>query len=397
MAEYTTFPAAYEEYMSARERCARWVQTHSSDPDGFYSPSVPPTMLEGFIPSPPSDAGSSLSLPPKMVLRYNDGRQDVPIPHSNPSSRRHSRASRHPHPEPLGAVAGSPEEIRVLPSAVSSHPQNSHHSRSKSLPRTAAEHHRHPEEAIPATSIHSKPIPYPPPGTSHRSHGVPQRGFHQAAPGPWHGAYPSSGPTKHSRGHSSHKVPPIVYAPSGSHHSRAPHYMPPTTLYHQPRVGPNGVAYSHSAPVAIQGGPYPTPLTRDGYENRARRERTQSLEGGVVHKIPRSDGGEESDPESVRSGNTYYVLPSSGQKVHVIAPSPGQSIHTATSTTKSHGPSPRKPFFQRLFNFAKIGSSTGASTQPGPRRKLQRRHSTGESGRPTDIPVNATLETGVPN
>lgn len=79
------------------------------------------------------------------------------------------------------------------------------------------------------------------------------------------------------------------------------------------------------------------------------------------------------------------------------APSPGQSIHTATSTTKSPGPSPRKPFFQRLFSFAKIGSSTGGSNQAGSRRKLHRRHSTGDSKRPAAMPVDPALETGTPN
>ncbi|KAF5358265.1 hypothetical protein D9756_001235 [Leucocoprinus leucothites] len=444
MTEYMASPQVYEEYMTSRERCARWVQTHSSDPDRFCSPSIPLTEIEGFIPSsPPSDAGSSHSLPPKMVLRYNDGRPDIPIPYTSLSSRRHAHntrgspsgppyrppghqrshtttathlhphssspipihpshksnqrhASHNPHPEPIGADAGSPEEIRVLPSqrpapsplpprsaaVSSSHRQRSHHSRSKSLSR--ADPH-FPREDLPAASSHSRPIAYPPPG-SHHSHAAPQMNP-QAGPAPWHGlhVHSSSSSTKHSRGNSSHKVPPaIVYAP---HHGRAPHYTPPAILYHPPQRGPNGMIYSHSAPVPIQGGPYPTPMAPSNYEERGRRDRTRSLGPGRVHKVPRSEDGQGSDAGSVGSGSTYYVLPTEGQKVHVIAPSPGESIHTATSATKSPGPSPKKPFFQRLFDFAKIGSSTGGPTR-GPRKTLQRRRSTGDSERPTSLPAH---------
>ncbi|KAF9445579.1 hypothetical protein P691DRAFT_675353 [Macrolepiota fuliginosa MF-IS2] len=458
MAGYATSPEAYQEYMSARERTAYWVQAHSSDPNGFYSPSIPPGEIDGFIPSPPSEAGSSHSLPPKMVLRYNDGRPDIPIPHANPRlsrrrepdmhgssygpphppghhrshtssfahnthhdgsspidirpshhSSQHGRSGSHAvapsrsrHPEPLGPTASSPEEIRILPShapsnaysprsAASPQYQRSHHSRSRSLPRTAVDPHLLPEGAIdpiPIGSPQSRPAAYPPP-SSYRSHGAPQVNFApQAGPVPWHGTHSSSG----SANHSGQKVSPaIVYAPS--HHGRAPHYAPPAVLFHPPQRGPNGMIYSHSAPVPLQGGPYPAPTAPNDYGERGRRDRMRSLGPGVVHQVPRSDGGEESDAGSGRSGSTYYVLPNAGQKVHAIAPSPEQSVLTATSTTKSPGPSPRKPFFQRLFSFAKIGSSTGGS---GPRRKLERRHSTGDSGRQTAVPVNETPEEEMP-
>lgn len=76
--------------------------------------------------------------------------------------------------------------------------------------------------------------------------------------------------------------------------------------------------YSHSAPVPIQGGAYPAPMTTNDFAERGRRDRTRSLEPGVVHKVQRSDDGEVSGAESAGSGSTYYVLPSAGQKVHVI-------------------------------------------------------------------------------
>jgi hypothetical protein len=40
--------------------------------------------------------------------------------------------------------------------------------------------------------------------------------------------------------------PPIVYAPG--HRSR-PHYAAPAIYTHPPKMGPNGIIYSHSAPV----------------------------------------------------------------------------------------------------------------------------------------------------
>jgi hypothetical protein len=104
-----------------------------------------------------------------------------------------------------------------------------------------------------------------------------------------------------------------------------------------------------------------------------------------------------SDHESHDSGSTYYVLPTPGQKVHVIVSrpnyplgrfgfnawlrifkAPDKSIYTATSTTKSPtSPSLRKPFFHRLFDiFSSTESSKGSSRSAGSKR-LQRRHSTG--------------------
>ena len=98
MTEYTTSPHAFREFMSARERTQRWIQSVSPSDAELYSPSVPPSVLEGLIPSsPPSEADSTNSTPPRMVLRYNDGRPDVPIPHPNgvgrSGSKRHQESN----------------------------------------------------------------------------------------------------------------------------------------------------------------------------------------------------------------------------------------------------------------------------------------------------------------
>ena len=353
----TEYAASTEVYLTAHERCARWVQTHSFDRDGFYSPSVPPMEIEGFIPSSsPSDAGSSHSLPPKMVLRYPDGRPDIPIPHVTPSLRKHERDSRNPpseppyhqrshtnassrshprqtssvtvhsshqhshgytsHHEPFGANADSPEEIRILPSqasvpnqlpprSVSSHRQRPHHYHSESLSQTRPNHIYEGDDS------QSRPIVYPPPSSRHFD-AAPQINA-QERPTPWHGlhTHSSSSSTKHSHGLSNHRISPAtVYVPQ---HGYAPPYPPSAILYHPPPPqGPNGMIYSHSAPVPIQGGSHRVVMPQGDIEYR---KKTRS--SGRVHRVLRSDDGQKPDTESVGSQSTYYVLPTSGQKMHM--------------------------------------------------------------------------------
>lgn len=84
MTEYTTSSEAVREYMTARERTALWVQTYTQDgaDPSFVSPSSPPSAIsDSDAPSygPDSDDESSHSVPPRMVLRYGDGRPDIPI------------------------------------------------------------------------------------------------------------------------------------------------------------------------------------------------------------------------------------------------------------------------------------------------------------------------------
>ncbi|KAF8197593.1 hypothetical protein BJ912DRAFT_1078966 [Pholiota molesta] len=278
MTEYTTSSQAYREYMSARERTTHWLQGLSGGPSELYSPSVPPSVLEGLVPSsPPSEADSSNSTPPKMILRYGDGRPDIPIPHSGRMSRggsrrHHDPRSQTPSYNPARTRSGSsadspsygshshpfeseprapPEEIRVLPtygdlppSSTSSRPS---YPRSKSLPRTSDHRHHEPEpEQSPFYAPHAGPIhphaanaPAPPP--------PPQANFAQQPQ--W--------PTRHPSA-KQHPAPAIVYAPA--HHSQRPHYAPPAMFHHAPQMGPNGMIYSHSAPVPGQYPPaYPTP------------------------------------------------------------------------------------------------------------------------------------------
>lgn len=406
MTEYTVNPQAYQEFMSARERTAYWVNNYH--PTDVYSPSTAPIPLDDIDFVPPSPAMSTHSLPPKMVLRYNDGRRDIPIPHpqGRSSSRRSptsSHGSHHSRPSPLGAAPSShrdtppptPEEIRVLPSrsSNSNSPSSTRpgHHRSKSVPR------RDPVEDVPFIA---PPVP--------RSHPPQPHAAQQHYP-PWVPSRP---------GHHGRAPPPIVYAP-GRHHGAK--YEPPLVFQHQPQIGPDGVVYSHSAPPVMQGAPsrYPPqhgayrpdapadnerngrPMDRDWQHRQARGRPTMNRKGSSE-----SLGSQE-------SGSTYYVLPSAGQKVHVIvsvvisshspsyadylhlylyqSPSPERSVETASSTTKA-GSSPnsqasggsfKKPFLGRFFaRFASPAPTKAAPPQPHEGRKLHRRHSVGASGRP---------------
>jgi len=117
MTEYTTSSEAIREYMSARERTAQWVSSHSRSGTTtvFVSPSSPPSTISdpdapSYGPSD-SDEESSHSLPPRMVLRYNDGRPDVPI--SKDQSVRNGPLSHSGSRMDVPPLAGAPPQHYV--------------------------------------------------------------------------------------------------------------------------------------------------------------------------------------------------------------------------------------------------------------------------------------------
>ncbi|KAL0946464.1 hypothetical protein HGRIS_012684 [Hohenbuehelia grisea] len=375
MTEYTISSQVYREYMSARDRTANWVQSHSPTKTTFYSPSLARSISdddEVILPSsPPSDAGSSHSLPPQMVLRFPDGRPDVPIPvgdhHPGSPSRRdwaassrfdrshtlprsaqpQSHSGPHGFAGPLshsireraidGTSPSGPEEIRVLPSRGHNGPPPSalhpsaNHSRSQSLPRhahslspTKPPHHPHEHPLSLPPPMHTPPLqPHlipilPGPGVS----------FDQPAPA-WH-PYTGKGPHAPRRP-PKHQPPAIVYAPG--HNSRTPRYAPPAIYSYPPPKGPNGMKYSHSAPVPHShypnagGTPYPSAISSSHlssvHEERSRRSRSRGRDRSHSRTL-HSEHGQRSRPssvgsfDSVGSGSTYYVLPNARQKVHII-------------------------------------------------------------------------------
>lgn len=319
----------FQDYLTSRERTARWVHTHAPYDGDFYSPSIPPSHLGDVS---PSDVGSSHSTPPKMVLRYNDGRPDVPILHHpaelgpRPSHHGHSR-SRHDSARggrpviPLNDQA--PEDIRILPSNVPVVSPSIRHShvRSKSLPRRI-DQDRMPEHP----SGHHKRTVSP---TQHKVTFAPPAQPSQ----PWHRPKQSSS---------------SMY-PQG----QRPRYSS-QQMYHPHQIGPNGVIYSHSAPPT---GKYPPHLVAPSFHPSHHSAHDSDLRGRDFSRsgrYPVVESAESLGTEKTGSG-TYYVLPAHGahgQKVHVITPSPERSIFTSTSATKSVAATPhtgKKPFFQRLF------------------------------------------------
>jgi len=331
-------------------------------------------------------------------LRYNDGRPDIPIPHPShghnfmgkPGSRTYQTS-----PQNVRSNSGAelpaynpsiprrdhesslPEEIRILPSAggVSMSSRSNGHTRSKSLPRSSLRHRPVAPDVpfIPPSHLQTQ-SPYLGPGSSAAPQEIspPQQVNVNFAPPthPW--------PPRH---HPKHTPPAIVYAP---HQTHQPHYAPPAMFHHPPQMGPNGMIYSHSAPVPGQYRPaYPTPYpsvlgaSSRHHPSSSVHDHTRSV-GRSTRINPASSSASLT---SQNSGSTYYVLPAHGQKVHVINPSPDQSIVTATSTTKSPTTPTfgRKPFFQRLFGFPLFSNAGSARGSSNGGRKFQRRHSLGPS------------------
>nr|XP_043041770.1 uncharacterized protein BT62DRAFT_762838 [Guyanagaster necrorhizus MCA 3950]KAG7448270.1 hypothetical protein BT62DRAFT_762838 [Guyanagaster necrorhizus MCA 3950] len=404
MSHYTADPVIVQEYKNSQSRVSGWVA--SNEGAEFYSPNAPPTELdEGeWIPgSPVSDAWSSISVPPRLKLRFTDGRPDEPIPNPqrdavkgrkstrhaenrDDSHRTRSLSGRSRHGQIERLPSRSPEEIQILPSQytvdqVPTHPI-SHQSRSRSLPRnTFSQTHTDP----PPPPIPNPQVPLIPPSMT--SIQGPQVKFSQ----------PQPVPSRHgSTSHNHKRTPPaIVYAPSGHFHAN---YQPPVIYNYMPNVGPNGMVYSHSAPIKHQAPRYPpsnaTPYPYDDYISQVSREKGHLRAGSVpLSHTPSYAASDE-------SGSTYYVIPTGKQKVHVIRPgdttiyassrSPPSSRSPTSSKSPASSKSPvspmypsaiqKKPFLQRLFSLAPRLSFSSASSGKGSThtsRRLQRRHSTG--------------------
>ncbi|KAJ7773003.1 hypothetical protein DFH07DRAFT_149364 [Mycena maculata] len=412
MTEYTTSSQAIRDYISSKERTKHWVRTRVEPPDLCYSPNAAPSILDdpdAFPISPPSDAGSTHSVPPKMVLRYSDGRPDEPIhpddyhPIKRGGSkirpRESLRSSSNRSRSGSNGAPRVPEEIRILPShpADAPHPTTHSHTRSKSLPRNTYSQIQDP--------IPDVPLPHPyhnlPPGVP-GPRPAPVVTFSQPHPQAWHNHAPDPA-VSHGR---RHPPPPIVYAPS--HRSR-PHYAPPAMYSHPPKMGPNGMIYSHSAPVPATYPPkYPTPypsvVPSSAHMSSVHGERRSGSRTPNRHDRSGSRAARQLSPASSTSsfagsdgsGSTYYVMPTGRQKVHVIHTDASASAYTATSSTAHSPTSPhsgsslKKPFFQRLLGFAgeRLFSSSGGSSRGSSRggRRLHRRHSTGGSGRSRSTP-----------
>lgn len=227
MTEYTTSSDAIREYMSARERTAMWIQRHTNrgPDDVLLSPSAQPSIISdsdapSYGPSD-SDEGSDRSLPPRMVLRWNDGRPDVPIS----MAERQARARAHSNPVRNPSHGFNPRAASAHPSFH--HPgqnYNGERVRDQSVAQNPSQRSRHAQ----TLSYASGPLPH---------QGIP------APPSPEHiVVLPSP----------QEEAPPAVSGvPSHSSHSSRQHFSHshsrnPSTLSAQPeQIIPTGIAPSH--------------------------------------------------------------------------------------------------------------------------------------------------------
>ncbi|KAM5543548.1 hypothetical protein V8D89_002799 [Ganoderma adspersum] len=322
MTEYATDPEAMHEFFTARDRTINWVDVHSRGLP-FMSPSSPPSILSdedapSYGPSE-SDASSSHSLPPRMLLHYEDGRPDIPIPHDRstqsrggPSAHKSSRhtqsrsgsvahpvpvnippmparqaqslsyasgsryASSNPTGQPLVTPPRSPEHIRVLPSRQ---PGDSQRTAGASTQQTAFPHQPSIHDRVPphADPLHTTNRSVYAPTPRHASsptqpipiaHSPPTQPQSQSASSPHNGGsrfyeQPGMAASRAQSGlHYQYSPPAIVYAPSGKH-GRS-NYHPPAIVYspssHGHRRAPApGIAYSRSDPL-----PRPTQYSHAG-------------------------------------------------------------------------------------------------------------------------------------
>ncbi|TFK57617.1 hypothetical protein OE88DRAFT_1651445 [Heliocybe sulcata] len=98
-------PRNIASYVASRKRVANWVKSHATQPhtpsDYFYSPSQPPSRVPSFLSDSSGavhgddeyDNESIYSVPPKMVLKFDDGRADVVIEPSVEKKDLHARPS----------------------------------------------------------------------------------------------------------------------------------------------------------------------------------------------------------------------------------------------------------------------------------------------------------------
>ncbi|KAL1743694.1 hypothetical protein HDZ31DRAFT_74690 [Schizophyllum fasciatum] len=448
MTEYDPSPEAIEEYYSSRSRTAAWI--HRLEVESLRAPSECPTRIDDvLLPSrPPSEAGSSRSVPPKMLLRFNDGRPDEPIPVSGHASVR--RISRRPHEHTEDTVSrprtlphppshhsrpsipdafdaawdGSPSHSRHRKRSDKSArdrtdgsrtPREDHsmhtaprHSRSKSLPqdKELRDATRSAGRAGSSSSRALHPPPTPPmpiPPSRPSSHGhrsvVPNTQLAIVPASPWHP--PSvrvASSSRHQR--SSHSPPAIVYAPS--HHSQA-NYSPPAIYSHPPSHSPRQTALSRSSPEYGMPTSHPPTTSPPMSEQGRRAKRPRKREGNPPtrprqqrsHSVPLNPERERSrrpprspsrssQTPSAHSGSTYYVIPNAGQKVHVINPDASTTIYTATSTTQRSPTSPRSLKSLKMSFFQRLISMSPKFSSRSGESKVSARSSTSTARRLTN-------------
>ena len=408
MTEHTASPEPIAKISGASdERIAHWVDTHIPYNGQFRSPDSPPSVVEEIErASHHSDEDSSHSLPPKMVLKYSDGRGEPishwhydphyphyrgPAPRSRPQTphQRSKSAIGHRPPPPIYPVDhghplapeeldydSAPEDIQILPADPSAQPQRVTGSY---RPRRLSEPFRgHPP---PPPTRDADVYDSPPPRYVTQTLNVPASVTHshpQHIRDPYNHHHPN-----HSYSRGNRPPPSIVY-----NYHNTDHFTPPT-IVHAPPKAP-GLNRTGSSPNGfpqyprITTKPYPPVHSQLGlpeekrYGPRGPRPREDTLRASPISKST-----------SGSSNSTYYVLPNAGQKIKVlVSPQPNAlfPLLRLTCTLSQNGPEPslyngssakspslprtpdsattfgfKRPLFSRFFSFS--------------RKDFQRRHS----------------------
>jgi hypothetical protein len=333
MTEYTTSSEAIREFLWSRERTARWVHQHYGHDTELLSPSVPPSIIsddDALSYGPSESEESSHSTPPRMILRWNDGRPDIPVGGSSNYAR--SRSQSHPHP--FSHRAGSLDDAPPLPPVGVNgfHPSApSHHLSAALVPSTHSRYGQTPSYAsgpfvTPPGQAHITPPPSP-------EHIV-------VLPSPQDENPPVGGtvPTGYSH------VPPSHH---GSQHSSR---NPTVRSVQHPQPGRTNGAYSS---VTAQQSAIHAPSPRHAYNpSHTSRNATHSpdLSYSQSQPVPAAHGGAPSRPGTVLpyvySPPAIVYAPSGRHGSHYTPPQIVYSPSSHPQRIQAHGQAPSIAYSQ---------------------------------------------------
>jgi hypothetical protein len=396
MTEYTTDPEAVAHFLAARARTANWVD--SLEGKALVPPSAAPSLVsdtDDGLSSPDSDAESSHSLPPRMVLRYPDGRPDVtvsansqwqpqsqkptsspyharPPPHShgyppsNPNIRSRSSSNAVPlyvtPPAPIVATQ-QPETIHVRPSPTSPGPQ--HSPNVYSIPDT----HNSPSMPPHSRSMRSTHSSRPPPSTLQ---------IYASPPVP--SSQSQSAPVSPTRESSRSAQQPPIIAPSPVYG-----FPPPSSPQDPPLPGPSTHSRTHSRthsyssshsyphpPIAQSHNPGPPSSFPSGSAQRLRRHSSRAAashpDPSQPHPADSQSGSHlgSSAPGSRRHGPPSIIYaPSAHSSSYTYNP----PVITSRPPTTIHAPTPRHAHAHRMAQSISdptpIGGSLGRNSNRG--------------------------------
>ena len=326
-----------------------WVRQHfeHETEDLLLSPSAPPSQLDDSdAPSyGPSDSEeSSHSLPPRMALRWNDGRPDIPIVPNEPRShsRSHSRSRSHRSvppgsaPHPLSSAHGS---VSRNPSGTAVPPTYPRYEQTLSyVTMPGQEIHVEAHSSPPASPEHIVVLPSP------QEEDVPQAPINMSASSSHYASHHE--PAAHSRtptARSAHPAPPNepLFDTGGEHLpqpdqsiiSPTPRhaYNPSHVSRHTARSPP--IAHSQSQPLPAQH----TDMRYYG-DPAAASYRTKSQlpyvysPPAIVYAPSAKHGGSRYAPPAI------VYSPPSHSRSHLRGPAPSITYSQSAPLPHSHNP-----------------------------------------------------------